>query len=255
MTLRHAALLTIAFTLLACTSAAEWKARAEQDLGVGDYEAAAETLRRGLEAHPNDVELLLIAGEMYLSPVPEDTYKPRLALHYALRADREAAHQDKRATSLLTRAYRATGGSAFGDQIVQQGLAQVGHKDATAPKRLDAADPDLLDLTSSNLREQSRRDAARAAGDTPCSAEFVHVPGGRYPAPGGKDLDVAEFCVSRAGTSEQGCEGSRRCSDDERLLACTSLGAVLGDDPGCADAAVDRCCASPSITEPSGTPR
>ena len=254
MTLRHAALLSIALTLLACTSASEWKTRAEQDLGVGDYEAAAETLRRGLEAHPDDVELLLIAGEMYLSPIPEDIYKPRLALHYALRADREAAHQDKRATSLLTRAYRATGGSTFGDQIVQQGLAQVGHKDATAPKRLDAADPDLLELTSANLREQARRDVARAAGDTPCAEGFVHVPAGRYPAPGGDEVDLEEFCVSRAGTSRQGCQGARVCSDDERLLACTSLGAVLGDDPGCADGAVDRCCASSSIAEPGATP-
>ncbi len=255
MTLRHAALLTIALALVACTSASEWKTRAERDLGLGDYEAAAETLRRGLEAHPKDVELLLIAGEMYLSPIPEDTYKPRLALHYALRADREAAHQDKRATSLLTRAYRATGGSAFGDQIVQQGLAQVGHKDATAPKRLDAADPDLLDLTSANLREQARRDAARAGGETRCGAEFVHVPGGRYPVPVDGELRLAEFCVSRAGTSEQGCQGARRCTEDERLLACTSLGAVLGDDPGCADEAVDRCCATPSIAEPGAAAR
>lgn len=247
MTVRYLALLTIALTLIACTSAEQWRTRAEEQLRIGEDDAAAETLMKALEAFPDDVELLLITGEMYLRPIPEHTYKPRLALHYALRADKAAVHQDRRATALLTRAYRATGGSAFGDEIVQRGLQQVGHRDALAPKRLSAADPDLLEMTSENLREQARREAARKEGSTPCSDGFAHVPGGRYPGPGGAEIELAAFCVSLGGRSDADCAGARRCSADERLLACTALAAVLGDDPGCTDPAAPRCCADPSI--------
>ncbi len=247
-------LLVIAASLLGCTSAAEWRARAEHDLGVGDRDAAEATVQKGLEAHPEDVELLLFAGEMYLSPEPTEGYKPRLALHYALRADRAAVHQDKRATRLLTRAYRATGGSAFGDELVQAGLEQLGHRDALAPKRLGATDPDLLEPTSANLREQARRDAARKADQSPCPITLVHVPEGTYPGPGGSELRVASFCIRPGGRSARGCSEGRECSPDERVLACTALGAVLGADPGCADPSLPRCCADPQNHAAAGSP-
>lgn len=244
MTRRHSALLLIALLLAACTSAADYAAQAQQKIELGDVVAAQETLTRALESHPDDVELLLIAGELALQPVPEEHYTPRLALHYALRADRAAVHQDPRATRLLTRAYRAAGGTPLGDTIVQQGLEQLGHRDARAPRRLSAADPDLLEPTAANLREQVRRDAARRDGVTPCPSDRVHVPAGRYPADG-LEVTVDAYCVARGGTT--GCLDGRTCSGPEARVACTALRAVLGDDPSCADPTLSRCCAEPTI--------
>lgn len=245
MTWRHPGLLLIAF-VLGCTSAAEWKERADDAIARGDIEEAQDTLQKALEAHPDDLELLLTAAEMYLRPIPEEHYKPRLALHYALRADRAALHQDKRAVQLLTRSYRAAGGHPIGDTIVQRGLEQVGHRDAMAPKRLGVVDPDLLEPTAENLREQARRDAARKAGTSPCPVTLVHVPAGAYPVTDGEQA-VAAFCVTPAGRSEEGCPDARTCTEPERKVACTALGAVLGHDPSCVDAAQPRCCADPSV--------
>jgi len=248
MTLRHLAPLLIALVVLAgCTSADDYRQQADQALAVGDVEQAQDTLQKALESHPDDLELLLTAGELYLRAEPQEHYKPRLALHYAMRADRAADHQDQRAARLLARAYRAAGGTQLGDAIVQRGLEQVGHHDALAPKRLSAADPDLLEPTAANLREQARRDAARKTGETPCPDGHTHVPGGTYPA-NGIDLTVSAYCVAAA--SVAGCPGGRACTDPETRVACTALGAVLGDAPACADPGAVRCCADASIAGP-----
>ncbi len=82
---------------------------AEAALAGGDDLASQTAFRDGLERHPEDLPLLLFACEFYLREDVEEHHKPRLALHYANRADR--ADPDDRAdvTDALARALRAMG--------------------------------------------------------------------------------------------------------------------------------------------------
>ena len=73
MTLRHLVPLLIALAVLAgCTSADDYRQQADQALAVGDVEQAQDTLQRALESHPDDLELLLAAGELYLRAEPQE---------------------------------------------------------------------------------------------------------------------------------------------------------------------------------------
>lgn len=241
--------------LLACSQPESVRADLDAQLAVGNVSAAEETLRKGLEAHPNDVELLVAAAEFYLSPIPEDRYKPRLALHYAMRADRAADNQDKRAAALMMKAWRGNGGSPMGDELVAQGLHQLGHKDQRDPLRLGVADPDLLDPTAENLREQARRDKARASGEDPCGNGLAFVAGAVWPLPDGRDADLAPFCAerdARAGTCS--ARGLRGCTPDERDVLCGPMRSVVGAHPSCVDPTVARCCAVPRVAGSANSP-
>lgn len=241
-----ALLLSLLLTLLgaACTSAAEWRERAEAAVTEGRFDEAQDLLRQGLEDHPDDVRLLVAAGELHLRPLPEDLYKPRLALHYAMRADRAADNNDPAAASLLMRAWRANGGSAQADRVIEEGLASIGHPDARAPKRLGAVDPDLLTPTPGNLREQARRDRARELDEDPCGDDMGYVASAAWPLSDGRTASLPAFCAERSappGTCS--ARGLRACTPDERDIACGPMAAVLGPHPSCAAPTVERCCA------------
>ncbi len=241
-------LLSLALLLLlpGCTKPEAYRTDAESAVAVGDLDRAEELIREGLERHPEDVDLLVAAGELYLRPVPEDRYKPRLALHYAMRADRAADNTNQVAAALLVRAWRANGGSEMGDQLVAEGLHQVGHRDQLAPVRLDAADPDLLEPTAENLREQKRREAMREKN--PCGAGLAFVAGAAWPLPDGGSADLQAFCAERdvrPGTCT--ARALRACTPDEVAVLCGPMVAVVGRHASCADVTVGRCCAAPLV--------
>ena len=242
-------------SLLACSTPASVLDQLRAEVVNGDMEAAEQTLREGLEAHPTDVDLLVAAAEFYLSSIPEDRYKPRLALHYAMRADRASDNQDKRAAALLMKAWRANGGSPMGDKLVAEGLHQLGHKDQRDPVRLGVTDPDLLDPTAENLREQVRRDKARDSGATPCGHGFAFVAGAAWPLPDGTDASLSAFCAernARAGTCS--ARGLRSCTPDERDVLCGPMKSVVGLHPSCVEPTVTRCCAPPRVAGEANSP-
>jgi tetratricopeptide (TPR) repeat protein len=229
-----------------CSSPADVRADLADHLAMGRFEAAEATLRKGLEAHPDDVDLLVAAAEFYLQPLPEERFKPRLALHYAMRADRVADNGDARAAALLVQAWRANGGSPLGDQLVADGLHQLGHRDQRNPVRLDAADPDLLEPTAQNLREQARRDRARASGEDPCGAGLAFVASAAWPLADGREAALPAFCAERRATPGTcSAKGLRPCTAEQRDVLCGPMVAVVGNHPSCVEPTVERCCGLP----------
>ena len=81
--------------------------QAQDALAAGDAEASQAAFRRGLERHPEHLQLLLFAAEFYLEPEREEHHKPRLALHYASRASRTDGGGAAEVDALHIRALRA----------------------------------------------------------------------------------------------------------------------------------------------------
>ena len=224
-------------TLLSCVGCAEPGAallRYEEVLGTGELEQAQETLRRALERHPDDVPLLCAAASFYLGSIEDGTYKPRLALHYALRADLAARGSNAAAARLLAKAHRAAGG-----------LEQVGHPEAEAPKKLRPFDSDLLDPTLENYLEQSLR-WKRGKKRPTCPPAQLLVPGGLYPRKAGPDQSIAvsPFCVERMPSVDVRCSGveQRPCTADEAAVVRDALLEMLWGDRN-----AHRCCSEPSL--------
>ncbi|HCP46429.1 MAG TPA: hypothetical protein DIU15_10320, partial [Deltaproteobacteria bacterium] len=138
------AALVLLVTSLGCMSADESLAESKSHRQAGDRAAEEEALRDGLERHPDDVDLLMATAELYLRPKPEEQYKPRLALHYAMRADRAARRTSPEAAALLHRAYRAAGGFEEAEVLLGKALETIGHPDAGNPSHPEPVDPDLL---------------------------------------------------------------------------------------------------------------
>ncbi len=211
----------------------------EASVEAGEPQAAEDTLREALERHPRDVELLVAGAEFYLRPEPEEFYRPRLALHYAMRADQAAEGREPRATSAMVRAHRGAGGFAETEDLVRAGLGSLQHPDADAPVLLEPVDPDLLEPSLPNLLEQRRR---RDAGSQQpgCPESQLLVPAGRYPG----SHEVAAFCVERRGRPvEVECSslGLRSCSAAEDGVVVGAIGPLLDGD-----GAAHRCCSGPS---------
>jgi hypothetical protein len=237
--------------LLACVGCADPGAALsghEAALEDGDLDLAEQRLRDGLERHPSDVPLLFAAAAFYLRAEPTETYKPRLALHYALRADQAARGADIDTVRLLARAHRAAGGLTAlpaGEALLAAGLELVGHPDADAPKRLKPFDSDLLDPTLENLLEQKLRWELGRKQPT-CTEQLLLVPEGKYPLgePLGATVSLAAFCVERMPSLDLGCAGPglRQCSGQEERVVRTTLSEMLwGDRRG------HRCCADSTL--------
>ena len=247
----------LASLVLGCSSAAAVRADFAQAEDAGDHSGAEQILRSGLEKHPDDLDLLLAASGFYLRAEPREHYKPRLALHYAMRATRVTRANDPRATALLKRATFATGGIAAGDDeaaaLLRRALDRVGEFDAQ-PVGLRPFDPDLLGGTGAEVREQLRRWKARDAGGSPCPEKLALVPEGTWDL--GRSATVPGFCIEeRPATTPAlrlepgawpvhcGRWGLRACTEDELAVACGPLRAVLPQHAGCTDSRFVRCCA------------
>lgn len=100
-------------------SAGEALTTAETALAAGDDSAAQTALRDGLERHPEDLPLLLFACDFYLREDAPDHYKPRLALHYANRADRTDPQDRHDVTDALARALSAMGQHEDAAELLQ----------------------------------------------------------------------------------------------------------------------------------------
>ncbi len=207
---------------------------------AGDDASAEEHLRGALERHPDDVDLLLAAADFYLraDPAAEPYYKPRLSLHYAMRADKAAAYGDPRATEAMVRAHRGAGGFEETDELVREGLAGLNHPDADAPVALQPVDPDLVEPSVANVLEQRRRDALPPWS---CGVGLVLVPAGSYPLDDGATAVIEEpFCVE-----ETGRPVVVRC-DTRELIDCLEEWAQVAAGPmsGLLRGAPDdhRCC-------------
>lgn len=243
--------LLAALALVGCSDPSKELARVVDVRDAGDDAATEAALRHALERHPEDLELLLVAADFYLGPQSDDYYRPRLALHYAMRADQAANYQDPRATRAMLMAHRGAGGFAEADAMVRDGLASVGHPDAADPVRLEPVDRDLLEPTLPNFVEQRRRQTDGRPEPT-CEPGMLLVPAGEY----GPDLEVQAYCVEERGRPVQvECDamGLRACQASEAQVAAGPVaGLLLG-------AATDvRCCADPVIQrvlrDPSGAP-
>lgn len=234
-------LLLLSFAL-GCGDAARDRERVHEALQSGDDAGAEALLREALERHPEDVDLLLQASDFYLRADAPEFYKPRLSLHYAMRADRAATYGEPRAAAAMVRAHRGTGGFEEGDELIQQGLAGLNHPDADAPFTLQPVDPDLVEPSPKNLREQRRRDAA---GPETCDDGMELVPAGTYPLTDATEDAVVEdsFCVEQAGRPVSvSCE-SRELRDCEPTEAAVVAGPMSGLLAG--PATNHRCCAPP----------
>jgi len=210
---------------------------------AGDDAAAETRLRDALERHPDDVDLLLAAADFYLRADAEAYYKPRLSLHYSMRADRAAGYADPRAASAMVRSHRGAGGFEEGEALVRQGLASLNHPDADAPFVVQPVDPDLVEPSPTNLREQRRR---AAAGPDRCPSGFLLVPGGQYPLEATEASEAAEaiveaaFCVEESGRPVVvSCETRdlRDCTDVEAAVAAGPVAGLLDGAAG-----DHRCC-------------
>lgn len=243
--------------LLGCGSADSVRADFGEADDAAEFAQAEEILRAGLEKHPDDVELLLTAGGFYLRGDPADFYKPRLALHYAMRATRATQASDRRATDLLKRAQLAAGGIAAGDDragaILERGLERLGKPEAE-PIGFRPFDPDLLAGGHAEVQEQLRRWKARDEAGPLCPGGMAAVPAGVW------DLDerteVPAFCVEERPSTTPALRlaveqhdgwcadrGLRACSPPESAVACGPLGSVLPDHAACTDPVFVRCCA------------
>lgn len=239
----------LALLLLAgCSDPAKELARVVDVRDAGDDAATETALREALERHPKDLELLLVATDFYLRPDAPDFYRPRLSLHYAMRADEAAGYQDPRAGRAMVMAHRGAGGFDEGDQLVRDGLASVGHPDASDPVRLEPVDPDLLEPTLPNLVEQRRRQTDGRPTPT-CGEGLLLVPAGDY----GEGLVVDAFCVEEHGRpvlADCGALELRDCAPAEDGVAAGPVAPLLS---GGSEA--HRCCADPVIArvKPDGT--
>ena len=107
---RFAGFLLVAGLATGCgPSPGEALTTAKAAFAAGDDLASQTAFRDGLERHPEDLPLLLFACEFYLREDVEDHYKPRLALHYANRADRADPDDRPDVTDALARALLAMG--------------------------------------------------------------------------------------------------------------------------------------------------
>jgi len=248
----------LSFAACSCVDPEAALVEAEASRVAGDFEREREILRTALEASPDDVALLMAASRYYLRAEPERRYKPRLALHYAMRASQAADSPNQEVSRLLFTAYRAAGGSEGGRELAKLGLGAVGHPDAEDPRGLRPVDPDLVEPTLANLIEQRRR---WDEGPTPpCPPGTGHIPAGRYPVGAGGEHEVAGFCIdvlaagelatqqASAADIEAACRARDRrlCRVDESLVACTAMLAVFGAHPACTVDLVQRCCRAES---------
>lgn len=234
--------LTVSLAFTGCRGPQGWLDDHEDALTLGDSATAEVKLRDGLERHPDDVELLLAGAGFYLRPDEPDSWKPRLALHYAMRADRAASGQDERATAAMVRAHRASGGFAETEALVRQGLSDLNHPAADAPVLLKPVDPDLIDPTVENVLEQRRRDGMPPPT---CPPGLVVVPEGRYPLDDGSDTEVAMFCVEERGRPvAASCEtrALRDCSEAEAAVVAGPMSAMLQGE-----SSHHRCCALATV--------
>ena len=225
----------------------------EVEVESGDFVAAEEGLRQALERHPQDVELLCAAAEFYLQEESSDYYKPRLALHYAMRADQAALGADADAARLLGMAHRAAGGWTAlpeGEALLAAGLQQLQHPDAGDPQRLRPFDSDLLEPTLKNVLEQKLR-WEKGRVEPTCPEDQLLVPEGRYPIPSKNEgegppvqteVAVAAFCILRMPSLGPSCTGDaeRPCNAEETAVVRNSLAGMLWGDPLAA-----RCCYEP----------
>jgi hypothetical protein len=240
--------LALLLACIGCADPGEALSRHEVALAQEDLGLAEQSLRDALERHPSDVPLLSAAAAFYLRAEPTETYKPRLALHYALRADQAAGGADIDTVRLLARAHRAAGGLTAlpaGEALLAAGLELVGHPDADAPKRLKPFDSDLLDPTLENLLEQKLRWELGKKQPT-CTEQQLLVPEGNYPLaePSGTTVSLASFCVERMPSLDLGCAGPalRQCNgEEERVVRMTLSGMLWGDRRG------HRCCADSTL--------
>jgi hypothetical protein len=253
--LRLGAVLAVVLCVLApgCSGPEKALQRHQDALESGQHRLAEEALRSGLEDHPGDIPLLCAAASFYLRPDPAESYTPRLALHYAMRADQAAGGVNPDAARLLGMAHRAAGGLTAlpeGEALLAAGLEALGHPDAGAPQRLRPFDSDLLDPTLANLLEQKARWEKGRIQPT-CPPEQLLVPAGQYPIavanlgdapPSETELALAAFCIGRLPATEPGCsgEGERGCSSEEITVVRAALKALLWGDP-----TARRCCAEP----------
>jgi hypothetical protein len=259
--------LLLATTAAGCADPEAALVQAEASQAAGDFERQRQILRDALESSPDDVPLLVAAARYYLRPEPEGRYKPRLALHYAMRAKGAADAPSEELSRLMFTAYRAAGGLESGHELVRQGLEAVGHPDAANPRRLRPVDPDLVEPTLANLIEQRRRWDAGPPGP-PCAVGRGYIPAGRYPVGGRGEREIAAVCIGVLGPGELATQlaadvdiaaacrasGRRACSAAEALVACTAMASVLGAHPACTMDSILRCCAAPATPDLAGAP-
>lgn len=209
-------------------------------IAAGDLEAAEDELRRGLDGSPDHVPLLIEAAELYLRAEPESWYRPRLAVHYALRADKAARGLDPAATRTLTRAWRGGGRPPAYEALIEKGLDAVhGPAPRGELERVALASPERLDLTPENLRAD-RRDRERPADR--CADGLTLVPSGVWPIAEGATVAAAAFCVeARAATSV----ALRPCDSSEVAVSCGPMSRVLGAPAACDQGGIGLRCASP----------
>jgi hypothetical protein len=249
-------ILALLVLVFGCSSPEGVRRDFEQADGAGEHAEAEAVLRAGLEKHPDDPALLVVAGSFYLRSLPPESYKPRLALHYAMRAAQETQANDPDALALLKRAQLAAGGLGTTDlasKVLRRGLDAVGEYDAQ-PKGFRPFDADLLDGTGAQVKEQLARWKARDEAGPVCPGGMASVAAGTWDLK--ESTDVAGFCVDERAEGglvvatdptvrDLHCANRdlRACSDEELAVACGPLKAVLPDHPGCADPRIVRCCA------------
>ncbi len=109
--------------------------QAQTALDGGDPEAAQTAFRRGLEHHPEHLELLLFAARFYLSEEPAEHHKPRLALHYATRATRADPDGRVEVAAVHVRALRAMDQGDDARILLDEALARHGEDPELAALR------------------------------------------------------------------------------------------------------------------------
>jgi len=237
-----------------CSRAEEALEQHQSSLAAGDLNRAEEVLAAGLEAHSDHVPLLCAAASFYLQEEPRGVYKPRLALHYAMRADMSARGLDTEAARLLGMAHRAAGGPTAlpeGEELLRAGLEQINHPDARNPRQLRPFDPDLLELSLENVLEQKAR-WERGRVQPTCPEDQLLVSAGRYPVEStgnlpqepSKEVEVPAFCVLRMPSLDSSCGGSneRPCSAAETAVVRGPIAAALWGNPRAV-----RCCYEPTF--------
>jgi hypothetical protein len=132
-----------------------------------------------------------------------------------------------------------------GEELLAAGLEQVGHPEATSPRRLRPFDSDLLEPTLENYVEQSLR-WKRGKKRATCAPDQLLVPGGLYPrrAAPDKSLAVSPFCIERMPSADVRCSvgEQRQCSVDEAAVVHDVLLEMLWGDRS-----AHRCCSEPRI--------
>jgi len=263
-----ASILATLCLFLGCADPAEALKDAQESARNGDYEEQREILRSALESSPDDLPLLMEAARYYLRSPPQGRYKPRLALHYAMRAARASEYPDGEVSKLVFKAYRAAGTLEEERDLLMAGLRAVGHPDAEVPQLRQPVDPDLVEPTLENLREQKRREEG-GKPMPPCEQGMAYIPAGRYPtgpeSSSREDTIVVQaLCIDQvrpgglasqlesASALSAACAAAdkRLCSEDEMLVACGAMMAVLGTHPACVMNRVLRCCGAPNRRTP-----